>query len=194
MRKQLKRYSVIPLLTLSASLITACSFQTGDTQQENAEPDKQDAQEKYVGRDLEIGVLGMPPEINSEKITFHTVEVEELSIETVEQYDSFFVMEEYLEKAADGPYTEVFTQSDALFFFIQTAAYYFPFVDDDINYVDYSKRVHDEEIFSYGYYPLADEGASGWQFNILAKDLTEEEYTETTRGLYYEMFNVIRDL
>ncbi|MFP3513901.1 hypothetical protein SB775_30865, partial [Peribacillus sp. SIMBA_075] len=86
-------------------------------------------------------------------------------------------MEEYLEKAADGPYTEVFTQSDALFFFIQTAAYYFPFVDDEINYMEYSKRVHDEEIFSYGYYPLADEGASGWQFNILAKDLTEEEYT-----------------
>lgn len=52
----------------------------------------------------------------------------------------------------------------------------------------------DEEIFSLGYYTAAEEGASSWQFNILAKDLSEEEYEEVVRGLYYEMFNVIRDL
>ncbi|WP_157073512.1 hypothetical protein [Planococcus rifietoensis] len=73
------------------------------------------------------------------------------------------------------------SNSDVLFFFIQTEAYYFPFVDD-------------EEIFSLGYYTAAEEGASSWQFNILAKDLSEEEYEEVVRGLYYEMFNVIRDL
>ncbi len=28
----------------------------------------------------------------------------------------------------------------------------------------------------------------------MAKDLTEEDYTETVKGLYYEMFKVIRDL
>lgn len=194
MLKKLDRIFMISMVILFLFVISACSSQTEDTQQEVVEPNKQDTQEEYLGRNLEIGVLGTPPEIDSEKITFSTVEIEELSTETVEQYDSFFVMEEYLERAADGPYTEVFANSDVLFFFIQTEAYYFPFVDDEISYTDYSKRVHDEEIFSLGYYPAAEEGASTWQFNILAKDLPEEEYEEVVRGLYYEMFNVIRDL
>lgn len=185
---------MISMVILFLFVIAACSSQTDDTQQEDVEPNKQDTQEDYLGRNLEIGVLGTPPEIDSEKITFSMVEIEELSIEAVEKYDSFFVMEEYLERAADGPYTEVFANSDVLFFFIKTEAYYFPFVDDEISYTDYSKRVHDEEIFSLGYYPATEEGASTWQFNILAKDLPEEEYEEVVRGLYYEMFNVIRDL
>ncbi|WP_434400585.1 hypothetical protein M1Q06_15675 [Planococcus sp. 11815] len=194
MLKKLNRIFMISMVILFLFVISACSSQIEDTQQEVVEPNKQDTQEEYLGRNLEIGVLGTPPEIDSEKITFSTVEIEELSIETVEQYDSFFVMEEYLERAADSPYTEVFANSDVLFFFIQTEAYYFPFVDDEISYTDYSKRVHDEEIFSLGYYPAAEEGASSWQFNILAKDLSEEEYEEVVRGLYYEMFYVIRDL
>ncbi|WP_211655493.1 hypothetical protein [Planococcus alpniumensis] len=194
MLKNLYRTSMISMIILFLVVIAACSSQTEETQQEDVESNKKDAQEEYLGRNLEIGVLGTPPEIDSEKITFSTVEIEELSIETVEQYDSFFVMEEYLERAADGPYTEVFANSDVLFFFIKTEAYYFPFVNDEISYTDYSKRVHDEEIFSLGYYPAAEEGASSWQFNILAKDLAEEEYEEVVRGLYYEMFNVIRDL
>ncbi|AUD15065.1 MULTISPECIES: hypothetical protein [unclassified Planococcus (in: firmicutes)] len=194
MLKKLNRIFMISMVILFLFIIAACSSQTEDTQQEVVEPNKQDTQEEYLGRNLEIGVLGTPPEIDSEKITFSTVEIEELSIETVEQYDSFFVMKEYLERAADGPYTEVFANSDVLFFFIKTEAYYFPFVDDEISYIDYSKRVHDEEIFSSGYYPAAKEGAAGWQFNILAKDLTEKEHKEIVRGLYYEMFNVIRDL
>lgn len=194
MPKKLTRVSTISALMLCLFTMAACSFRTVDTQQEDMELEKQYGQEEYLGRNLKIGVLGTPPEIDSEKITFDTVEIEELSTEKVEQYDSFFVMEEYLERAADGPYTDVFANSDVLFFFVQTTAYYFPFVDDEISYVDYSKRVHDEEIFSYGYYPLAEEGASSWQFNLLAKDLTEEEYTETVKGLYYEMFKVIQDL
>lgn len=182
---------LIPALLL---MTVGCSPLTEESIEENEEAANQPSQEEYAGRDLKIGVLGTPPEAASEKITFSRVKIEELTTQTVEQYDSFFVMEEYLERAADGPYTDVFANSDVLFFFIGTKAYYFPFVDDEISYADYSKRVQDEEIFSYGYYPLADNGASGWHFNILKKDPTEEEHEEIVKGLYYEMFEAIRDL
>lgn len=187
--------STASIILSSLLLMTmGCSPLTEESIEENEKSGNQHQQQEYLGRNLEIGVLGTPPEAASEKITFSRVEIEELTTQTVEQYDSFFVMEEYLERAADGPYTEVFANSDVLFFFIGTEAYYFPFVDDEISYADYSKRVQDEEIFSFGYYPLADNGASGWHFNILKKDLTEEEHEEIAKGLYYEMFEVIRDL
>ena len=194
MLKKLSRIVMFSMIVLLLFVIAACSSQTEDTQQEDVEPIKQDTKEEYLGRNLEIGVLGTPPEIDSEKITFSTVEIEELSIETVEQYDSFFVMEEYLERAADGPYSDVFEKSDVLFFFIQTEAYYFPFVEDEISYLDYSTRISDEEIYALGYYPGDEENNRTWQLDITAQDPSEEEKEEIIKGLYYEMFNITRDL
>lgn len=193
-----KKFMIITITTILFLIIAGCSTEedTGsdESQQETVELEDQNNQEEYLGKNLDIGVLGTPPEISDEKINFSSVEIEELSIETVEQYDGFFIMEDYLEKAADGPYSDVFEKSDVLFFFIQTEAYYFPFVEDEISYSDYSTRINDEEIYALGYYPGDEENIRTWQLDITAQDPSEEEKEEIIKGLYYEMFNIIRDL
>ncbi|EGA90518.1 putative lipoprotein [Planococcus donghaensis MPA1U2] len=178
----------------SLLILEACNLQTEEPKRQIQEVNERSNRLEYLGRNLEIAVLGSPPKVNTDKVTFTSVDIEKLSIQTAEEYDGFFVMEEYLERAADGPYTKVFANSNVPFFFIGTEASYLPFVDDEVSYEDYAKRIHNEEIFAQGYYPGAERGALGWSFSILVKDVTEKEYSEFARELYYEMFKIIGDL
>lgn len=194
---KLKGFILLIVLILGV-FISGCSSE-GETEEiiERETPAEENTSQEYLGRDLEIGFLGTPPDITDDKITFTSIDIEDFNIETVEQFDGFFVMQEYLEEAADGPFTNVFSDADVLFFFVGTEAYHFPFTEENISYVDYSKRIHDDEIFALGYYPnpetKEEEGIATWYFNILEKNLSEEENKELQKGLYYQMFDVVRD-
>ncbi len=192
------KWRLLSFTLILMTLVSGCSWGVPSVETtKNTVPSDDHLPQQYLGRNLEIGFLGTPPNITDSKLAFTSIDIEDFAIETVEQFDAVFIMQEYLEEAADGPFTDVFSDADVLFFLVETEAYHFPFTEENISYKDYSKRIHDDEIFALGYYPnpdkKAEEGISTWYFNILRKDLSEEENEEIQKGLYYQMFNIARD-
>lgn len=88
----------------------------------------------YTGRDLKVGVIGDPPDIlESDKVTFSSMEFEDLTSGNYKSYDAVFVMEERLPEAAADTYPEVYLQMEVPITFIGTDMLT-PFITIDAEY------------------------------------------------------------
>ncbi|MGE7623624.1 hypothetical protein ACQKMD_11315 [Viridibacillus sp. NPDC096237] len=194
----MKTMRSIILYAIVLTMISGCTSQTQSIQDKSiAEKEvstkKNPDVNEYKGIPLKIGVLGSAPEIRETNIEFQELSLEDLSIKKVEEYDGIFIMKEFLESAADGPYSNTFKKSDIPFFFIETKAYYFPFIEDKISYKDYTKRVTDSVIYAFGYYPNSG-NVKTWQLNITAQDPSEKEKKEIIKEIYSQIFVITEEV
>ncbi|QDP41614.1 hypothetical protein [Radiobacillus deserti] len=83
--------------------------------------------ELYKGRPLKIAVIGTPPEVREEQVTFTEISFEELTKGETIGYDAVFVMKENLVEASKGQYINIYRNSEIPFFFI-SAKHRIPFI------------------------------------------------------------------
>lgn len=88
----------------------------------------------YTGRDLTVGVIGGHPDIlESNKVTFSSMEFEDLINENYKSYDAVFVMKERLAEASTNNYSEVYLHLEVPIIFIETDTL-IPFIINDVEY------------------------------------------------------------
>ena len=103
-------------------------------------------EEKYIGRELRIAVLGEIPNIREEQIKFEKVDFENIeNISSSENYDAIFVMKENLNEASKDKYKDIYSNSKATFFFIDSEKGKIPFMIKGVSYEEAEKI----ETFSY---------------------------------------------
>lgn len=89
--------------------------------------------ELYEGKSLKIAVVGEPPEVKEEQVSFDEVSFDEITSEGISFYDAVFITEENLIEAAESQYAEVYLNSTIPFFFI-SAKSHIPFTVKDTKY------------------------------------------------------------
>ncbi|MFT4412827.1 hypothetical protein ACLM5H_03105 [Fredinandcohnia humi] len=113
----------LPIILLTIVLITIMAGYSSDT-----------PINPYIGRDLKIGVIGGHPDIiESNKVTFSSIEFEDLTNEDYKRYDAVFIMKERLEEAATDHDSEVYLQVVIPIIFIGTDTLT-PFLTNDVKY------------------------------------------------------------
>jgi hypothetical protein len=118
-----KKVFTIILLLLSVIIITSCKDkETEDLPKFIA----------YDGKPLLIGVIGNPPTVKEEQITFKKITFSEL--DNLENYDAVFIMKDHLSEAAEPQFASIFANSKIPFFWIQSEKSYLPFVDAETTY------------------------------------------------------------
>lgn len=74
--------------------------------------------ELYEGNSLKIAVVGEPPEVKEEQVTFSDISFDKLTGEEIGSYDAVFITEENLPQASEGKYANTYLDSTISFFFI----------------------------------------------------------------------------
>ncbi|TYS17501.1 hypothetical protein FZC78_06370 [Rossellomorea vietnamensis] len=110
---------VIPIIISLFIVLSACS----------PEPEF----EVYEGKVLSIAVIGDPPTINEEQVKFNEISFDDLTEEDLKFYDAVFITNEYLSKASESQYADVYMNSAIPMFFI-SAKNHIPFTEKDTEY------------------------------------------------------------
>ncbi|MCG7344869.1 hypothetical protein MHZ92_12045 [Sporosarcina sp. ACRSL] len=87
----------------------------------------------YEGKPLSIAVVGDPPVVGEEQVTFESVSFDELTSEAIGSYDAVIITEENLVEASESQYADVYLQSPIPIFFI-SASNPIPFTVKDVEY------------------------------------------------------------
>ncbi|WLR58365.1 hypothetical protein [Guptibacillus hwajinpoensis] len=130
MKRKFKVQSIL-LLIFVVSLLAGCS-------------QSQSFEEEYDGQALNIAVIGEVPSVR-ENMNFTQIDLNDLLKEKITNYDAVFIMKDYLLEAAKEEYTNVYLESEVPFFFVESKASILPFVDDEMSYEEYAKKVGDEQ-------------------------------------------------
>jgi len=72
----------------------------------------------YEGKALRIAVVGEPPAVKEEQVTFSKISFDKLTGEEIESYDAIFITEENLPQASNSNYANTYLDSTIPFFFI----------------------------------------------------------------------------
>lgn len=114
-----KRYIILVLLSILFTLSACTSTKL----------------EVYEGRSLKIAVIGEPPQVREERITFKKISFDDLNEDNLEGYDAVIVTQENLNQAAESQYAEIYSNPPIPFFFISTTNH-IPFIIKEIEYDD----------------------------------------------------------
>jgi hypothetical protein len=134
----------------------------------------------YIGRDLNVGVIGGFPDIlESKRVTLHAVDFEDLIRGSHKKYDAVFVMKERLAGAADDQYSEVYSRLGLPIIFIGTSAVY-PFTSTDIEYQP--EEYQQGTSYAVG---IVNGTEYGWGL------YNDEESEETVNLFYSDLFRLI---
>ncbi|AJD90242.1 hypothetical protein JMA_09250 [Jeotgalibacillus malaysiensis] len=166
----------INLILLGALFITlsACS----------ASPDF----ESYSGRNLDIAVIGEPPEVNEDQVMFDEISFDVLSESIDSEYDAIFVMPENLNTASDEKYADIYSITETPIFFI-TAKSHIPFTNID---TEYSDRWHwsPGENYAIGFVNQEDNVFRSFGFSIY----NGEETPENIKEVYSRILTTIESI
>ena len=89
--------------------------------------------ELYEGRNLHIAVIGEPPEVEEERVSFEKISFDELAIENLSSFDAVIIRENNLQEAAESQYADVYLDPAVPFFFMGTILH-LPFTQKDMDY------------------------------------------------------------
>lgn len=135
----------------------------------------------YQGEDLSIGVLGNRPEINEEQINFRVISFKEFTIEEIRSFDAIFIMKENLSTAAEKQYTNIFTDSNIPFFFINSNKGAYPFIDENLEYNE-AREIPYHDYFATGYLFTPEGAEMTW---------TYESTIENNKDAFSKIFKTI---
>lgn len=154
--KIIKIFSVILSVTVLIFLFIGCSKEKVNV-------------EKYMGKELNIAVLGEIPKIREKQIKFEKVDFEDIeNISSSEKYDAIFVMEENSNEASKDKYKDIYLNSKANFFFIDSEKGRIPFMIKGVSYEEA------EKIETFPYIVSLEENASITGFGLYNNEKTEE--------------------
>lgn len=103
----------------------------------NACSKKSNAADIYTGKPLKIGVIGEFPDVNESKVSFISIDFNDLlSEDEIQKLDAVIIMKKHLQEASNSKYANVYQNSEKPFFFIESTKSYLPFVDENTRYDD----------------------------------------------------------
>ncbi len=87
----------------------------------------------YTGKPLRIAIIGEMPKVTSDRVTFKQVETAALQ-NNPQEYDAFFVTEEYFEELSSDLWTNTFENIPVPIFFIGLDVQAFVYYKEDMDY------------------------------------------------------------
>lgn len=87
----------------------------------------------YEGKSLDIAVVGEPPEVKEDRVSFTEISFDEMISEELTSYDAVIIREINLSKAAEDQFADVYSVSNIPFYFIGTDNFV-PFTEKDLEY------------------------------------------------------------
>lgn len=141
----------------------------------------------YNGAELNIAVVGVPPEITEEQVNFKEISLEELTELKLVDYDAVFILEEHLYQASKSQYADIYLKSKIPFFFISTTSH-IPFTNKSVEYQKEWNWKPGED-FAVGILPK--EGTlKGWKYGMYNDKKTDEHQ----KNVYSLIFRDINEL
>lgn len=146
--------------------------------------------ELYEGKSLRIGVVGEPPEVKEEQVTFSKISFDNLTREEIDSYDAIFITEENLHQASESKYTYTYLNSPIPFFFI-SANSHIPFTVKETEF-DESWNWTAGNNYAVGVLTSneEDETIKSWGFGLYNDKKTDENIKE----VYSRIFETIEGL
>lgn len=140
-------------------------------------------------RNLVIGVIGGNLEIKEEHIEFTAISFEDFddTKSTSESFDPIFIMHDYLRRADEEKYVDVYRTLSKTTFIVQTTKGYLPFVSEDLSYED-APDIYDSYIA--GYLQNSQDGHLYWGFDFIDDVENERNVNE----MYTRVFKAIENL
>ncbi|MFC4559725.1 hypothetical protein ACFO3D_16180 [Virgibacillus kekensis] len=147
--------------------------------------------ELYKGKALSIAVVGEPPKIKEEQISFSKISFHELENKDLSGFDAIFIMEKNLRQAAEDQYAEVYLNSTVPFFFI-AAKSHVPFTVKEEVYNEswawspgnsYAVGVHKSQ---------GDDSLNSWGFGLYNDEKTEEHIKEMYSRIFKELGELLK--
>ena len=144
--------------------------------------------ENYDGTPLKIAVVGDEPKIKeNELITFTQINFGDLQDINSNDYDAVFIMKEFLKKASESKYAELYKTTNLPFFFIQSEKLTYAFTNEDSSY-EKARRLSNLE-YAVGYYSKED-GHLGWKYGLY----NDQESQKNILDVFSRIFKTIEEL
>nr|WP_240548443.1 hypothetical protein [Paenibacillus lignilyticus] len=142
----------------------------------------------YSGKPLRIAVVGVPPKVKEEQVSFIKISFDEMTINKLKDYDAVFVMKENLLKAAESQYADFYMSSIIPVYFISTKSHV-PFTEKDIEFED-SWRWSPGNSYAVGVLSSQkNHTLKNWGFDLYNDEKTDANIEE----LYSRIFKTIED-
>ncbi|NFG24342.1 transcription elongation factor GreAB [Clostridium botulinum] len=91
--------------------------------------------EKYIGENLNVGVIGEIPEVREDNVAFNKITFKDLEEKnTLSKYDTIFITKDNLIDASEGKYSSIYKEGIVPFFFIESTKGDIPFIYEDLSY------------------------------------------------------------
>ncbi|WP_318508754.1 hypothetical protein [Bacillus sp. T3] len=145
--------------------------------------------ELYEGKDLRIAVVGEPPAIIEDQVSFSKITFDELANKELNSFDAVFVMEENLRQAAESQYADVYLKSKIPFIFV-SAKSHIPFTVKETEYDDSWKWTPGENYAVGVLRSQEGDQLKDWGFGLYNDEKTEEHIKE----MYSRIFKSIEEL
>ncbi|MBY0121602.1 hypothetical protein [Bacillus sp. S/N-304-OC-R1] len=145
--------------------------------------------ELYEGKSLRIAVVGEPPEVKEEQVTFNEISFDSLTGEEIGSYDAIFITEENLPQASESNYANIYLESTIPFFFI-SANSLIPFTEKE---TEFNKSWSWTAGISYAVGVITskeDKSSKSWGFGLYNDKKTDENIKE----VYSRIFETIEGL
>jgi len=144
--------------------------------------------ELYEGKALSIAIVGEPPELREDNISFSKVSLDELANKNLDSFNAVLIMEEHLTEAAESQYTDIYLNSTIPFFFI-SAQNHIPFTEKDTEYNDSWDWTPGNSYATGVLKSQKDDSLKGWGFGLYNDKKNEENIKE----MYSRIFKNIEE-
>lgn len=148
----------------------------------------------YEGESLRLAVVGEVPEVREEQVTFTTLSLDKIAELHPNEYNAVLITEDYLARAAEQRYVDMYKEKDVPFFFVKSKALAIPFqdIENSVSYEEQAARVDDTEQYISGlYYVGKEQGYKSWEFSYTIAD--DEYKRDDVEGVYSQLFHVIEE-
>lgn len=138
----------------------------------------------YDGEPLVIGVIGTPPNVKEEQVTFKNINFSDL--DNLQNYDAIFIMKEHLSEAAEPQFASIYANSKIPFFWIQSTKSVLPFLHAETTYENAPKTNENDYVSGL----IIKNGNSAYWGSGLYNDLKNNE---TIKDCYSRIFTLISE-
>lgn len=176
------------ILILIAFMVLIAGCSTNDTP-EPIEQTENPEFKSYDGDLLRIAVIGEQPTIKEKDlIKFISLELNQLNQLDSSKYDAIFIMNEYLEQAAEDKYAKVYRSTSIPFFFIQSKKSFIPFITEDISYTDADE--FRDQTYATGFLQQNKEEYQSWGYGLYNDKVSEINIKDA----YSRIFSTIQSI
>ncbi|MGM0845614.1 MAG: hypothetical protein ACQEUT_11605 [Bacillota bacterium] len=145
--------------------------------------------ESYEGKPLSIAVLGEPPEVREDRVSFTEISFSDLQSMISKDYDAIFITEEHLQQASEGKYADTYLASISPIFFISSSSH-IPFTIEDDKFSEKWEWSPGQSYAVGILSSLEDPSLKRWGYGLYNDEKTDEHVEE----VYSRIFTTIDEL